>query len=153
MNFQIGLVILFLAISTVYPECIQNGSKTSDGLLVGNQKQLSIESLNSKSIIQVALNATHLFNLRDNATKNYHKLVCIKSGTSQIVNGILYRFDVTLQKTDCLKTDLDNNSEHGFLSVKSLKNIESCKLTDEKVETVLTVNSMPWKDKEPFILL
>lgn len=152
MKFQFGLIVLLVSLSTIYSECIQNESHlASNNVLVGNKKPLSIESLNSKDIIQVALNATHLHNILNNSTKNYYKLVCIKSGTSQIVNGIVYRFDVTLQKTNCFKNDVVQESQ-GFLTVEHLNNIENCKLTDEKVETVLSVNSRPWMKTEPYIL-
>lgn len=152
MKFQFGLIVLLVSLSAIYSECIQSeNGKASDGVLVGSKKPLSIESLNSKNVIQVALNATHLHNILNNSTKNYYKLVCIKSGTSQIVNGIVYRFDVTLQKTNCLKNDLVQESR-GFLTVESLNNIENCKLTDEKIDTILSVTSMPWKKTEPFTL-
>lgn len=153
MKFQTGLLFLLVTVSTVYSECIQNGpSEKTESLLVGNQKQLSIESLNSNNVIQVALNATHLHNIRDNSTKNYYKLVCIKSGTTQVVNGIIYRLDVTLQKTNCFKGDLVKMSQQAFLTVENLKEIENCKLSDEKLDTVLSVRSIPWQNTEPYIL-
>ncbi|CAF0822614.1 unnamed protein product [Brachionus calyciflorus] len=153
MKIQFLIFLSLAALAYGKSQCVQSEShesEQSENLHVGNQKPLSIEELNLDTIIQTALNATHLYNLQDNSTKNYYKLVCIKSGTSQLVAGVIYRLNVTLQKTECLKSDLfgenlESGDDSGLLSMRSLDNIENCKLSTETQDIVLKVLSTPWK--------
>ncbi|CAF1128941.1 unnamed protein product, partial [Brachionus calyciflorus] len=94
MKFEF-LILLSLSVSAYCQfQCIQKESpqvEQGEQIMTGAPKPLSIEELNSKTITEAAQNGTHLFNLQDKSTKNYYKLVCIKSGTSQLVAGDIYK--------------------------------------------------------------
>ena len=157
MKMKFQLIVLFSLIVLAYSKstCVQSEvSELSqdDGVFVGNEKPLTIQALNSDSVTQAALNATHLFNQQNNSSKHYYKLVCIKSGTTQIISGVIYKLDVTLQKTECLKSDLFDDNETGLLSARMLDNIENCGMNNEKINTVLKFAAQPWKDV-PYTLL
>ena len=149
MKFQ--LIVLFSLILTVFTRsyrrstCIQSeGSQPSTNGLVGSEQPLTIEMLNSVEITQAALNGTHLYNKKINPTDYYYKLAYVKSGTKQIVSGVIYRLDVTLQKTECFKNDFFDENGNGLLSTQTYDKIEDCNMDQKKMNTILKILYQPW---------
>ncbi|CAH8507218.1 unnamed protein product [Heterobilharzia americana] len=108
------------------------------GQLVGGPKEIPLDELSNSELKSAFRSAEQLFN-SNIFLRNYYVISQITNGTSQVVEGVLYHFEVKFSPTNCSIPEVEKSNS-----------TENCVLSGEGLDQICKVQfwSRPWLTNE-----